>query len=292
MAAGNSDNAGDHNPDNLPEGQGPESFRALCADFYVNHKLQVKLELPKARETVLDLFERVRRQFPHMSNFKRYRDELALESTQAEMPHRWMAIKGTHLRSGVVNAESLRDAISLHSMLLEAAPNYLSISPLDVDYVELLFGFDLLASGNHDSIVLDALLDKSPLHELVDIPTAHVTDFQPAVGLSLGKGPVTGLSHPGGNFEVYFEVKTRPTDPKVRDAAGPAHVSGPAYGVPSDGEPISVYLTLRKFGPVGDIRDLPAILNKLARTGQDLIENRLVPGVLVPLREAISSGNA
>jgi hypothetical protein len=34
------------------------------------------------------------------------------------------------------------------------------------------------------------------------------------------------------------------------------------------------------------------ILNKLARTGQDLIENRLVPGVLVPLREAISSGNA
>jgi len=280
-----------------------ESFRALCADFYVNHKLQLKMELPRGRETVLDMFERVRRKFPSMSNFRRYRDELALESIQNEMPHRWMAIKGTHLRSGVVNAESMEDAIGLHEMLLATAPSYLSISPLDIDYVELLFGFDLLASGNHDAIVLDALLDKSALHELVDITSANVTDFQPAVGLSLGKGPVAGLAHPGGNFEVYFEVKTRPTDPRLREASGSGHssgqstgavsdsTSGPAYGQPSDGEPISVYVTLRKFGPIGDIKDLPLILQKLAKTGQDLVEHRVVPGVLVPLREAIASGN-
>ena len=72
-----------------------ESFRALCNDFYVNLKLSVRMELPRTRETVLDLFERIRRQFPHMNAFRKYRDELALESPQTEMPHRWAAIRET-----------------------------------------------------------------------------------------------------------------------------------------------------------------------------------------------------
>src|SRR3982750_3158111 len=80
-----------------------ESYRALCTDFYANQKIAVKMELPRTRETVLDLFERVRRQFPGMSSFRRYRDELALESPQSEMPHRWLAVRNTNIRSGVVN---------------------------------------------------------------------------------------------------------------------------------------------------------------------------------------------
>jgi len=55
-----------------------ESYKALCSDYYVNLKLQLKLELPRNRETVLDLFERVRKQFSSMSSFRRYKDELAL----------------------------------------------------------------------------------------------------------------------------------------------------------------------------------------------------------------------
>ena len=32
-----------------------ESYRALCSDFYVNLKLGVKMELPRGRDTVLEL---------------------------------------------------------------------------------------------------------------------------------------------------------------------------------------------------------------------------------------------
>ena len=32
-----------------------DSYRALCTDFYVNQKISVKMELPRTRETVLDL---------------------------------------------------------------------------------------------------------------------------------------------------------------------------------------------------------------------------------------------
>jgi hypothetical protein len=246
-----------------------DSYRALCTDFYVNQKVAVKMELPRTRETILDLFERVRRQFPEMTTFRRYRDELALESSQSEMPHRWMAVRGTTIRSGTVNAESLADAYALHKHLLEVAPNYLSISPLDVDYVELLYGFDLLAGGNHDAIVLDALLPGSPLAALLDVPNAQPADFQPLVGLSLGKGR---------DVEVYFEVKTRPAEGRGRESDGAS-------------EPISVYLTLRKFGAISDVKEMPRVLTDLARIGEELVEQRVVPGLLVPIREAIGSGN-
>lgn len=246
-----------------------ESFRALCNDFYVNLKLSVRMELPRTRETVLDLFERIRRQFPHMNAFRKYRDELALESPQTEMPHRWAAIRGTSVRSGVVNPTSMEEAYTLHRQVLETAPTYLTISPLDVEYVELLYGFDLAANGNHDAIVLDALIPGSPLAALLDIPNTTPIDCQPLIGLSLGKK---------GDSEAYFEVKTR---------AAPTH--GPRD--PESPEPISVYLTLRRFGSFTDTKELPGVLAQLARTGEDLVTHRVVPGLIVPIREAIASGN-
>lgn len=247
-----------------------ESYRALCTDFYVNMKLSVRMELPRTRETVLDLFERVRRQFPHMGGFRKFKDEVALESPQDQMPHRWLSMRATSIRSGVVNPTTMEDAYSLHTQVLELAPTYLSISPLDVDYVELLYGFDLAANGNHDAIVLDALIPGSPLAALIDIPNTTPIDCQPLIGLSLGKR---------GDVEAYFEVKTRPGQNSHRDSEPGA-------------DPISVYCTLRKFGGLGETRELPGVLAKLAKIGEDLVEHRVVPGLIVPIREAIASGNA
>ncbi|HYF15140.1 MAG TPA: hypothetical protein VD971_08735 [Phycisphaerales bacterium] len=243
-----------------------DSYRALCTDFYVNQKLQVKLELPKTRETVLDLFERARRQFPTMVNFRRFRDELALESSQQDMPHRWLAVRGCTLRSGVVNAPGAAESYALHKTVLELAPTFLSISSLDIDSIELLYGFDLLASGNHDAIVLDALLHGSPLANLLEIPEASPTDFQPIIGMRLGRT---------GEYEVSFEVKTR----------------GESERNPEGDEPISVYLSVRRVGPFKDVRELPAVFENLTKIGEKLVEQRLVPNMLVPIREAIGSGN-
>ncbi len=254
----------------LEEPSMSESYRALCTDFYVNQKVGVKMELPRTRETILDLFERIRKQFPAMTTFRRYRDELALESTQSEMPHRWLAVRGTSIRSGTVNASTMEEAYALHKQILTISPAFLSISPLDVDYVELLYGFDLQAGGNHDAIVLDALLPGSPLAAFLDIPEATPTDYQPLVGLTFGKGR---------DIEVYFEVKTRPAEGRPRDPE-------------SNTDPISVYLTLRKFGAIDDVKELPTTLTRLAKLGESLIEHRVVPGLLVPIREAIGSSNA
>lgn len=246
-----------------------ESYKALCNDFYVNQKLVLKMELPRTRETILDLFERVRRQFPEMAAFRRYKDEYALESPQTEFPHRWAALRHNYIRSGTVNAGAMSEAYALHQAILEVAPSYMSISPLDVDYLELLYGFDLTAGGNHDGIVLEALIPGSPLSALLDIPGATPIDCQPMVGLSMGEQ--SGL-------EIYFEVKTRPQHSAQRE--------------PEAGDPISVFLTLRKFGPVNDTKDLTGVLRQLSKRGEELVQQRVIPGLLVPIREAIASGNA
>jgi hypothetical protein len=249
-----------------------ESYKALCDDYYVNMKLQLKLELPRTRETVLDLFERIRRQFPSMSVFRRYRDELALESPQSEFPHRWAALRSSSLRSGVVNTPGADDAYSLHRHILEFAPAFLSISALDVEFIELLFGFDLAAGGNHDAIVLEALYAGSPLQALIDLPNARPIDCQPMVGLSVG---------PRGEAEVFFEVKTRQQGGRTPRTDGE---EGP--------DPISVYCTLRRFGPFNDIMDLGGVLGQLAKAGEEIVQRRVVPGLIVPIREAIGNSGA
>jgi hypothetical protein len=244
-----------------------DSYRALCNDYYVNMKVQTKMELPRTRETVLELFERVRRQFPGMNSFRRYRDELALESPQTDQPHRWLAIRNNTLRTGTVNAPEMAEAYALNEHIVEIAPAYVSLSPLDVDYVELLYGFDLMAGGNHDAIVLDALIPGSPLAALLEIPGAVPTDCQPIIGMTFGAR---------GDMELYFEVKTRAAGNSHRDAAG---------------DPISVYLTLRKSGPFAELKDLRTTLQRLVRHGEELVERRVVPGLIVPIRQAIASGN-
>lgn len=249
-----------------------ESYRALCTDFYVNLKLGLKLDLPRKREEVLEMFERARRQFPALRQFRRYPEELALESDPVDGAYNWIAIRSESVRSGSINPSTSDEAYALHRHALEAAPYYLGVSPLDVDHVELLFGFDLLAEGNHDAIVFNALLAGSPMSDALQIDDAAHLECQPMVGFRLTDAEQT---------EAIFEVRTRARHP-MREAR--------ADDLPA--EPISVYLTLRRYGPIDDVESLPGMLMTLAKRGEALCDDRVVPQLVVPLRDAIGSGSA
>src|ERR1043165_2814451 len=225
-----------------------ESYKALSSDFYVNLKLSLKLDLPRERQTILDLFDRVRRQFPSMSQFRRYRDELALEAEPGSSQHRWVAIRNNNIRAGAVNPGTLNEAYTLHRHVLDVAPFFLRISPLDVDSLELLFGFDMHAERNHDEVVYEALIANSPLAKLLDMPGSQVIDCQPIFGVVLREA---------GDVEVHFEVKTRTAGREGRTD-----------------EPISIYLTLRKYGPIGEVKQLPEVRAQLARHGEELVDSR------------------
>ncbi|MEM9167539.1 MAG: hypothetical protein AAGB48_11030 [Planctomycetota bacterium] len=240
------------------------SIRALVSDVYVNLKLSLRLDLPKSRETVPDFFDRVRRRYPQMDSLKKYRDELALETGGSEAPYRWLAVRSRSVRSGVVNPDAYASAHELHEHVLEGAPYFLSISPLDIESVEVLFGLDLLASTCHDEIVYNALLADTALASLIGSDDS-VTDCQPVLGWKLGLG---------GKLEAQSEIKTR------------------LHGQPrSDGqaEPLSVYLTMRRQGPVTELDELGEVYRTLASRGEELVEDRVMPALVEPIRAAILS---
>lgn len=246
------------------------SFGALSSDFYVNQKLALKMDLPGERETILHLYDQVRKAVPSMDRFRRYEGELALESSRREAEYRWVAIRRTSIRTGHVNPGSMADAYQLHRLILDQAPYHLTISPLDVDYVELLFGFDLECKANHDAVVFEALFGNSPVAALTRGADTNVLDVQPVFGLALGDR---------GEIQAHFEVKTR-TKNRRGNAGRYKH------------EPISIFLTVRKYGPVHNLDELQQIFDTLAQHAETLAGERLVPSLLTPISRQITSSSA
>lgn len=251
------------------ESQPIESYKALCSDMYVNLKLAFHSELDATRQVTVELFDRLRKEFPTLQTFRHVQNELALESAPGITPQHWVAVRGNCVRAGVVNPESFQQAYQLHAAVLELAPYYLGISSLDIDYYETLFGFDIEAQGDHDRIVFESLLRGSPLACLVDEMGASPIDAQPILGVSLGGNGVPKRS------EAYFEIKTRPSAP-------PGHTP--------EGEPISVYLTVRRHGPMDDVTTPKLEFSDLGRCGERIIENSVMPRLIQPIRSFIASG--
>ena len=46
---------------------------------------------------------------------------------------------------------------------------------------------------------------------------------------------------------------------------------------------------MRKYGPINEIKQLPEILATLIKHGEDLVDTRVVPNLVVPIRDAIGS---
>ncbi|MEN0020128.1 MAG: hypothetical protein AAF747_04495 [Planctomycetota bacterium] len=265
-----------------------DSFRAVCSDFYINLKLGLKLELPTGpgagRDTVLSFFERLRRSHPAMTGFRRYEGEMELDTPQdSPGPQQWAAVKRTSIRAGSVNPDTIEKALALHREILELAPFYLSISPLDVEMIEVLFGFDLhlpdqavpgidsttepTSAQSPDAVVAEALFADSPLAPLLRIEGTTPSDCQPLFGVTIDGDPHT---------EAYFEVKTRPTR---------AGQSG------EQAEPISVYVTARHTGPCASLDELPGRCTALAHRAAGLCESVAIPSLIVPIRDAMLSGS-
>ena len=244
------------------------SFGALCNDFYINTKLAVKMDMPSDRETVLHLYDRVRKSMPDMDSFRRFDEEVALESSRSEAEYRWTAIRQHSLRVGHVNPQSMASGFELHELMLELAPFNLSVSALDIDYLELLFGFDLECKANQDRVVAEALFGESPLAQLMQMPSARPMDVQPVVGFALSEK---------GDQQCNVEVKTRRRG--RRGGAGRYR-----------GEPISIFLTLRQYGPVDKIEDLKPLLQELASKAEAIALDRVLPNILTPIARYITSG--
>lgn len=276
----------------------PIRFATSCAAYYVNLRINLKMDLPMRRETVLGLFDRLRRQRPNLSQFRRYQNELALESDAAEADapgaaawQEWVAVRRTSVRAGSVCPRQWDDAYALHAAVIESAPYYLDISALDIESVEVLLGFDLAASGNHDAIICNALMAGTPMAQLAMGGAAHSpgrsgSRQRPMTFRPVDCQPIFGVAlNDANDLQAHIEVKTRSSRRGTATAGG-------LDESPSRGrdEPISLYLIVRRFGPFSDVAALPAMLTDLRGAAHDLLDAYVEPKVLTPIREEIIAG--
>src|SRR3954471_17192375 len=243
-------------------------FSSFCDDFYVNMRLGSQLTLPHNRETVLHYFERVQKEFPGMTRFRKSDNgDLSIEEDRNNSSYRWLTLESKRITSGHVNPESIEESMKIHKLQLELAPYQLGLSPVEVDYLDVLFGFDLAFSGNHDEIVTESLLGDSPLACLADEDGAKTVDFQPTVTVALSEDC---------RLQARIDVVTRTNSYQVRT------------GDYSD-DVISVYLVLRRYWGDRPREPMEKMLATMAERAEELCHAHILPKVIKPISAAIAS---
>jgi len=244
-------------------------FSSVCDDFYVNMRLSTQLPLPNNRETVLHFFERVQKRFPEMTRFRKHENgDLAIEESRDNDSYRWVTLESKRLCAGHVNPASLEDALKIHAMLLEQAPYDLGLSPVEVDYLDILFGFDLAYRGNHDEIIAQSLFRDSPLHCLLDEnPDAKAVDIQPSFTVALSDDC---------RLQARIDVVTRTNSYQVRTGD---------YG----NDVISVYCVIRRYWGDRPKEPMHELIADLGRRAEEMCINQVIPKIIQPISAAIAS---
>ncbi len=143
-----------------------DPYNAFCDDFYVNLRLGSQLNLPHSRETLLHFFERDAERIPAMARLRKADNgELNLEEDRSQSVYRWASVEPKRLAAGHVNPATIEEAAPASTPDAPArAVTHLGISPVEIDYLDILFGFDLSFTGNHDEIIADSdVLASRPL---------------------------------------------------------------------------------------------------------------------------------
>jgi hypothetical protein len=241
---------------------------SLSDDFYVNMNLSTEMELPGNRESVLHFFESLQKKYPTMRNFySREKGDFILEEDKEQGHYRWSTVEPRRLCSGHVNPANIEDALEQHRLVLELAPYMLSLSTIDCEAIDLLFGFDFTYRGNHNQLVAEALGLSPALEGMLGSPDATVVNYEPTITLALDEDC---------RMQCRLSIETRTNAYQVRTGDFPE-------------EQLSVYVTARRYGGLAPHMTYVETLDSLARICCDTIDQHVADNILQPLARAIAA---
>jgi hypothetical protein len=243
-------------------------FLCDADEFYINLHLNTEMELPTNRDTVLHFFEQMKKCFPELRNFySRENGDLVLEGDKEQQSYRWLAIEPRRLCSGQFNPEALEEAYRQHDMVLELAPHLLSISLLDCEALDVMYGFDFNFEGNHDEVVAEALGVGHGLDGLMELPSTQVINYEPSLTIALNDTC---------QLQCRLAIQTRTNAYQVRTRA---------FG----DDQISIYFTVRQYWGTGPEMSFLESLRRQREVGEEILDRSVVPKVVRPLAQAIAS---
>ncbi len=219
---------------------------------------------------MLHFFDSLKREFPLMRKLRRREDDSLLleEDETPDGSRRWLRLDVDALRTGYDNPPRSAEAAALGQAVLRMAPYHLTLSDLDYSHLEVVYGFDLEYRGNHDQLVAETLFGESPLGGLLTHDSVrHVIDAQPLLGVAVSDSCDT---------QVYLDVKSHTSTYEVRTQ----HYEGSV---------LSVVLTVRRYWGLAAGEGLVEAHQELTGIAEEWAADRVVPLVVSPLAQAISS---
>jgi hypothetical protein len=242
-------------------------YASLADDFYINMNLATEMELPGQRDTILHFFECVQKKYPSMRKFYcRDKRDFVLEEDKDQGRYRWTAVESKRLCSGQVNPATLDAALDQHRLVLDLAPALLSISPLDCEALDLLFGFDFAYRGNHNALLAEALGVGVPFDRVADLPGGRVINYEPSLTVSLDEDC---------RVQVRVSTETRTNAFQVRTGEFAE-------------EQLSVYVTARQYGSLDPQMSYVEAIDRLAQLAREVVDSCVVEQILRPLARTIS----
>lgn len=242
-------------------------YASLCDDFYVNMNLSTEMDLPQGRESVLHYMERVQKQYPTMRNFYlREKGDFVLEEDKEKGNYRWTTVETRRVCSGYVNPDNVEAALAQHRAILDLAPAYLSVSPLDCEALDVLYGFDFTYRGNHNQVVAEALGVPPAFQQFMESPKAGIVNFEPSLMIALDEQC---------RVQCRISIETRTNGFHVRTGEFPE-------------EQISVYFTARHYGSLPPETSFHDTVDRLAGICQEMVDAHMVEQILRPLQQAIA----
>ena len=241
-------------------------YASLADDFYVNMNLATEMELPAQRETILQYFERVQKRFPSMRKFYcRDKRDYVLEEDKDQGRYRWVAVEAKRLCSGQVNPPSLDAVLDQHRLVLDLAPAFLSVSPLDCEALDVLFGFDFAYRGNHNALLAEALGVGPALERLGETPGGRVINYEPSLTIALDEDC---------RIQVRVSTETRTNAFQVRTGEFTE-------------DQLSVYVTARQYGSLDPDTSYVDAMDRLAQLAREVVDSCVVEQILRPPAGAI-----
>jgi hypothetical protein len=246
----------------------PNSYAALCDEFYINMRLGTQMKMATDRATTIAFFERMQRLYPNMVNFHQdsKHSESSIEETREGNAYRWLSLEANRLSSGYLNPESTQDAYKYNKSVLETVPYYLAVSPVDLDYLDVLWGFDFQCKGNHHELIAEALLGNTPLGRMMDAPGARGINFEMSGIVALSEDART-------HARVWVEPRTTPA--QVRSGDFPD-------------EMLSVYVIVRQWSGGRRLPELHEVHTQLIELGEKFVDEQVLGAFLSPIRNAIA----
>lgn len=245
-----------------------ESYNSICDRFYVNTVLGTGLKMPSDRATLVSFFERVQKTFPSLNQFvHRERDGDPMLREDPDLgPHRWLCAGQNTLTSGYMGASDPEAGYSFSNAILEAAPYYLSISPTDMEYLDIGWGFEFRCKTNHHEIIAEVLFGETILGQLLNVRDSKAIGYGVNVAISVSADTRT---------QLRITVQPRTTLPQIKSGQ---YVE----------ETLLVGGILRQWGGASTRRDIHEVHRELTALGGPLLEERLVRPIVLPIKEAIA----